>query len=141
MSWCGESGQAMVELALVAPLLLLFVLGTLLFGRLLQAKVGTIAAAREAARVVAEASAEGQGLSLAQQRALDVATGYGLSPGAFRVSIDDGDFARGGTVTVRTSYQVSIGDLPLAGRVVGAGAITVGATDRETIELYRARGP
>ena len=137
----GESGQAMLEIALVAPLLLLFVLGMLLFGRLLQARVGTIAAAREAARVVAEASAESAGLTLAQQRAVDVASGYGLATSRFQVSIDDGGFGRGGTVTVHTSYQVPIGDLPLTGRVVGGTAITVRATDQETIEMYRARGP
>ena len=42
----GEGGQALVEIALIAPILLLFVLGMLLFGRLLEARLGITAAAR-----------------------------------------------------------------------------------------------
>jgi Flp pilus assembly protein TadG len=135
----GEDGQALVELALVAPLVLSFLLGVLLFGRILGARAALSAAAREAARVVAEAPAEDTGVRLAQQRAVDVVTAYGLAPGRFRVTIDDDGFVRGGTVTVQTSYDVPIGDLPLAGRVIAGPTVSVRAVDRERIELYRAR--
>jgi Flp pilus assembly protein TadG len=137
----GEDGQAIVELALVAPVLLLFILGMVLFGRVLGARAAISAAAGEAARVDAEASAQGAGLALARQRAVDVIAGYGLSASRFSVTIDDGGFARGGTVTVQTSYSVPVFDLPLAGRVVGGPSVAVHATDREAIELYRARQP
>ena len=128
-------------MALVAPLLLLFLLGIVLFGRVLGARTAIIAAAGEAARVDAEASAQDAGLGLARQRAEDVIAGYGLSASRFSVTIDDGGFVRGGTVTVQTSYSVPIVDLPLAGPVIGGTAVTVHATDRERIELYRARQP
>lgn len=135
------SGQALVELALVAPLLLLFVLGMLLFGRIFQAKVAISAAGREAARTVAEASAESSGLSRAQQRAHDVIVGADLSVDRFQLTIDDGGFVRGGTVTVQTRYAVPVGDLPLIGQVIGGGSVTVSSTDQEMIEQYRAHTP
>jgi Flp pilus assembly protein TadG len=136
-----DEGQALLELALASPILLLFLLGMVLFGRVLQAKVATDAAAREAARAVAEASSEGEGVSLARRRAADVAAGYGLTAANLGVTIDDGGFVRGGTVTVRVSYAVPIGDLPLARQVLGAGGVAVSATDQEAIEMYRARDP
>lgn len=135
----SERGQALVELAIVAPVLLLFVLGIVLFGRIFEAKAGIAAAAREAARVYADSPAEGPGLTLAVQRAQDVARGYHLAPSGFRVSIDGGGFVRGGEVTVQTSYAVPAFDLPLAGRVVGGPYVTVRYTHREMIELYRSR--
>ena len=135
----GERGQALVELAIVAPVLLLFVLGIVLFGRVLEAKAGIAAAAREAARVYAESPAEGPGLTLAVQRAQDVARGYHLVPGGFQVSVDGGGFVRGDEVTVQTSYAVPVFDLPLAGPVVGGPYVTVRYTHREMIELYRSR--
>jgi Flp pilus assembly protein TadG len=137
----GEAGQAIVELALVAPVLLLFVLGMVLFGRVLGARAAISAAAGEAARVDAEASAQDAGLALARQRAEDVIAGYGLSSSRFSVTIDDGGFARGGSVTVQTSYSVPIFDVPLAGRVASGPSVAVHATDREQIQLYRARQP
>jgi hypothetical protein len=57
------------------------------------------------------------------------------------VTIDDGGFVRGGTVTVQTSYDVPLADLPLAGLLASGASVTVRAIDRERIELYRARQP
>lgn len=136
-----ETGQALAEVAMAAPVLLLFVLGIVLFGRVLTARIALSAAAAEAARVDAAASAPDDGLARARQRAEEVIVGYGLSLSQFAITIDDGGFLRGGTVTVRTSYTVPIVDLPLAGRVAAGPSVTVRATDRERIELYRARQP
>ncbi len=136
-----STGQALVEMAMAIPLLLLVILGTVLFGRVSGARAAVTAAAREAARVDAEASARDRGLSLARERAVDVITGYGLSASHFTITIDDGGFARGGTVTVRASYTVPILDLPRAEKVVRGPSVTVQAVDRERIEMYRARAP
>jgi Flp pilus assembly protein TadG len=135
------TGQALVEMAMALPLLLLFILGIVLFGRVFGARAAVTAAAREAARVDAEASARDRGLSLARERAVDVITGYGLSASHFTLTIDDGGFAHGGTVTAQASYTVPILDLPVAGKVVRGPSVTVQAVDRERIELYRARAP
>ena len=49
----SQKGQALVEFALVLPVLLILVLGSIDAGWLLYAKISTASAAREAARAVA----------------------------------------------------------------------------------------
>jgi hypothetical protein len=132
-------GQALLELALIIPVLLLLVAMTVLAGRVLQARAGIAAAGREAGRVYAESTGAGPGLTRAVSRARETAVGYRLSPERFGVEIDDPGFARGGAVTVRTEYAVPVGDIPLASAFAGGPVVTVRYEHRERIELYRSR--
>ena len=69
----GESGQALVEAALVIPVLLLLAFGVVMAGRVSHAKIAVQAAAREASRTLATASSEQAGLADALQTARSVA--------------------------------------------------------------------
>ena len=106
------SGQALVELAVVLPLLLLVALGGVEFARLALARTGldaaTAAAAASAARAPDAATAsKSAGLAFA-----GVAGGYGLN-GA-QVTIAGGSFQRGGRVTAtgRCTFALGFSGVP-----------------------------
>src|SRR5690348_4434115 len=88
-----QAGQALVELALVIPLLLLLTFGVVAVGRMIQAQMGVSAVVREAARVGASHLSASDGL----ERGQVVASGYGLSNGSLALTVG-GDFRRGGQV-------------------------------------------
>lgn len=131
----GESGQAMVEAALVLPVVLLIVFGVVMAGRLSHAKVAVQATAREASRALATASSEEQGLVDARERGQAVAEGYGLSEERLSLDVTSNGFQRGGTATAEVSYQVPLSDLPLLKMV----DVTVTSSHSERIDLYRSR--
>src|SRR6185312_1716856 len=71
----SESGEALLEIALVLPILLVLSMGMLDFGRAFHAKNIVDAAAREACRVAVVTAPD---VALAQQRASDVMAAAGL---------------------------------------------------------------
>ena len=131
----GERGQALVEAALVIPVLLLVAFGVVMAGRVSHAKVAVQAIAREASRELATAPSEDVGVSDALGTARSAADGYGLSQARLTVDVNSNGFERGGTATARVTYQVGLGDLPLLGRV----GVTVSSSHSERIDLYRSR--
>jgi len=131
----GESGSALIETALVIPVLLVLLAGIVMTGRVTHAQIAVQSVAREAARTVAVAPSESSGLLSAQERALATARGHGLSTERLSLSIDHGGFQRGGVVRADVSYPVSLGDLPLLGMV----EITVSSRHEARIDLYRSR--
>ena len=131
----SEAGQALVEAALVIPVLLLLAFGVVMVGRIAHAKVAVQAAAREAGRTLATASSESEGVAAALQSARSVAEGYGLSQSSLEVDVDSGGFQRGGVATAEVSYRVPLADLPRFDRV----EVTVSSTHAERIDLYRSR--
>ena len=139
VGWCkrvrGESGQALVEAALVIPVLLLLAFGVVMAGRVSHAKIAVQAAAREASRTLATASSEDEGLADALQTARSVAQGYDLSQERLTVSVESNGFQRGGTASAEVAYQVPLADLPLLNRL----EVTVSSTHSERIDLYRSR--
>jgi Flp pilus assembly protein TadG len=94
----GDSGEALVEMALVLPILLVLSLGMLDFGRAFHAKNIVDAAAREACRVAVVTAPD---VPLAQQRAADVMASAGLTGST---SVVGPDPARMVTVTVTTRF-------------------------------------
>ena len=130
-----ETGSAMVEVALVLPLLLVLAFGVVMVGRVTHAQVAVQSVAREAARTVAVAPSAPVGLASAEARAVAVAQGHGLAVDRLGVEIDPGGFERGGTVLTEATYEVQLGDLPLLG-VVG---VTVSSSHAERIDQYRSR--
>jgi len=129
-----QSGQALVELALVIPILLLLAFGVVAAGRVTQAQMGVSAVAREAARAAALASDSSQAAVDGMARGREVATGYSLGNGSLQLAVNAGGFSRGGTVQVSAHYTVSLADLPL----LGWAHITVGSTQLERVDLYRS---
>ena len=128
-------GQALLEAALVLPLLLLLAFGVVGVGRVTRAKMGVSAVAREAARVGALASDPGSALNQAQMEGQDVANGYQLTNGSLQLSVDLGDFSPGGQVQARAGYTIDLSDLPLLGWV----ELPVSSVHAERIDLYRSR--
>ncbi len=131
----GECGQALVEAALVIPVLLLLTFGVVMAGRVSHDKTAVQAAAREASRALATATSEQEGLAAAVEAARSVADGYGLSPERLTVNVESNGFQRGGTASAEVSYRVPLGDLPLLNRL----DLTVSSTHSERIDLYRSR--
>jgi len=131
----GQSGQALVEAALVIPVLLLLAFGVVMAGRVSHAKIAVQAAAREASRTLATASSEDEGLAEAFQTARSVAEGYDLSQERLTVNVESNGFQRGGTASAEITYRVPLADLPLLNRL----EVTVSSSHSERIDLYRSR--
>lgn len=130
-----ESGNAMIEAALVIPVVLVMVFGIVATGRVVQAQIAVQSVVREASRTLAVAPSLEDGLPAARARALAVASGQGLTPERLQLTVDPGTFARGGTVRTDASYPVTLGDLPLLGLV----EVTVSSSHEQRIEQYRSR--
>jgi Flp pilus assembly protein TadG len=135
-----QRAQAVLELALVLPLLLLLAFGSIGVGRVVQAQMAVSAAAREAARQAAlaplppggsasEAKREGEA------RGQSVASGYGLPAAA--VSVDATGFSAGSWVRADVTYAVSESDLPL----LKWTSFTLHDSHLERVDPYRSQTP
>jgi len=133
----NERGQALVEVTLVIPILLLLAFGVVAVGRVTDAQMGVSAVAREASRAAALANGPGAAASQGMTQGQKVAAGYHLGDGSLQLAVNAGNFVRGGTVQASARYTVSLGDLPL----LGWAHITVGSTHLERIDLYRSFWP
>lgn len=133
---CGlrEQGQALVELALVIPVLLILAFGVVGVGRVIQAQMAVSAVVREAARAAALANTPAQASSDGIARGQEVAAGYGLSAASLQLSVDPGSLTRGSAVQASAHYTVELGDLPL----LGWARVTVGSSHSERVDLYRS---
>ena len=131
----ADEGQALVEMALVLPMLLLLAFGVVAVGRVVQAQMGVNAVAREAARVAALAEEPGAAQARGLAAGYAAAAGYGLQNGTLRLVVNPGDMARGGRVTAQAAYAVSLGDLPL----LNWASVGVSSTHDERVDLYRSR--
>ena len=124
-----RAGQSLVELALVLPLLLFLAFAAIGAGRVVQARMGVAAVAREAAR----AGAQGLTANAGRVRGEAVASGYALTNGSLGLMVDGGRFEPGGRVTSVTTYEVRFDDLPL----LSWAHIHVRGEAWEAIDLYR----
>lgn len=100
-----RKGQAMVEFALVLPILLLILLGIVDFGRILNEHLTVTAAAREGARSAAVMNTDATVTGVVQQAASSLKTDGNpltitISPSPARVS--------GSPVTVEVKHDVEI---------------------------------
>ena len=135
----SERGTAAVELALLAPVLVVLMALVTAAGRMVETKSAVLSVAREAARIAAEApnavAAHDAAIATAQQ----AAEGLGLDPARLSIVQDPHGFARGSPYEVSVSYQVSMADLPGLGLL--PGSVTLGAEHAELIDTYRSRSP
>jgi hypothetical protein len=131
----SETGNALVETALVLPVLLLLAVGMVGVGRLTHAQLGVAAVAREAARAAALADTPADALAHGSIRGREVAGGYGLDKDALHLRLDVSEFRRGGQIRVDARYDVVLGALPLLEWVRASTA----STHVERVEPYRSR--
>lgn len=132
-----QTGQALVELALVAPLLLFLGFGVLAVGRIAQAHMAVSAVADEAALAAAGANSADAAAAAGIRRGQQVASGYDLTVGALGLSVDARDFSRGGQVRATARYTVSLQDLPL----LSWAKIPIVSTHVAPIDAYRSDWP
>ena len=128
-------GQALIETALVIPMLLVLAFGVVGVGRVTQAQLAVSAAAREAARVGALADDAAQAREQGRSQGEKVAQGYGLTGDSFTITVDAGSFERGGKVRAAARYEVALDDLPL----LSWARVPVASEHVERIDLYRSR--
>jgi Flp pilus assembly protein TadG len=125
-----ERGQTAVEFALVAPIMIVLVLGIMQFGVAFHNYVTITDAARAGARQAIIARLAGGDFTAAQQ-AVRTAAG-GLDQSSLLVTVDDPTpTTAGSTVTVTASYPYSI-SIPLLGLTVVNGNLN--ATAKEQLE-------
>ncbi len=111
----GERGQALLEFALTAPLLLLMLLGLIEFGHALNSYLVVVSAARDGARLGAKGSddasiraminSETNHLTDAGRPALDANADCSNSGGGVCITPSQGSRTAGGPVTVEVCYD------------------------------------
>ena len=132
----AERGQALVETALVLPVLLLLAFGVVGVARGGHTQMAVGAVAREAARAGALATSPADAADTASVRAHDVARGYGLELERLRLDVDPGAFRRGDRVRAVARYEVVLSDLPL----LSWTRVDLSVQHAEPIDPYRSRG-
>jgi hypothetical protein len=134
-----ERGSSIVEFAVIGTLVFgALVQAIVLFGQLHRATLATSAAAREYGRAVVLAESE---IDAARRGALvteQAARNHGLGPSALRPEVE-GLRVRGGVLTVRVRTDVPLFRLPFIGSVWPTVAVPVHATHAVQIDRYRSR--
>ncbi|MBB3084705.1 TadE/TadG family type IV pilus assembly protein [Geodermatophilus sabuli] len=136
----GERGSVSVELALLAPALLLLLSFAVLAGRTVVAEAAVAEAARAAAREASLARDAGTAAALAGAQAQQTLAAQDLRCQQVSVDVDTAGFAappgQPGDVTVTIACVVGLVDLLAPGL---PGAVTVGATFTSPVDAYRER--
>jgi hypothetical protein len=131
-----RTAQALVELALVLPVVLVLVFGTIGISRYVQTSVAVIAVAHEAARAGALASSPAEAVDRMRERAASVAPGLGLTPESVKLSWDVARFGSSpGEVEAIVEYPLDFADVPIVG---GLLPTAVHATHVEWVDPFRS---
>jgi hypothetical protein len=131
-----HSAQALVETALVLPLVLVLLFGTVALSRLVQAQTAIIAVAHESARAGALARSPDDAVDRMRRRMELVAAGLGLDSRALSFDWDVSRFAAvRGQVMTTVRYTVDLHDLPLLGWTASP---TVQAQHVEWVDPFRS---
>lgn len=107
----NNRGQAIVEMALVLPIILLIMAGTIEFGRILHQYIVVTAAAREGARSAAVRNDDTTVINTAKAAAVSI------DRGQLNISIDPALRSRGDAVRVTVTNYVTI-NIPLISRLL-----------------------
>jgi len=127
-------GQALLELALCAPVVLVLALGTAAGVEVASARAGLEAATQAAAQAAARAPNALAATAAANARFRGVISGYPVRSATLTLSV--GDFARGGIVAASSSATI---DLEWAAFLLLPGQITLHSEVRIQLEPWRSR--
>ena len=123
-----ENGQAVVEFAVILPVLLLILFAILQFGVVFNNYIQVTAAAREGARKAAVSRSLGTSAAETAATAAAKAAAPGLKQSSIAVSYPNNpSFAQGSDVSVKVTYPYSIS---LLGIIVKSGQLSSTTTMR-----------
>ena len=111
----GEEGGAAVEVAIVAPVLIIMLLFVVGLGRLASTREVVDGAARDAAREASIRRSPGRAAVEADAIARETLAGRDVTCRDLAVDVDTSDFRPGGTVVVEVACTVSLSDVALSG--------------------------
>lgn len=132
--------RGVIGFELLPFLILVFVIGTLVFAQawvVLDAKLATNSAAREATRTFVEQPAgtpNGQAIGAALSAGHRAATGHETSRATAVTLVSGGRLERCARVTFEATQTIAMLTLPFVG---GAGSMTVRSTHTEIVDPYR----
>lgn len=129
-----ERGQAVLEAAIILPVILLLVFGVLGVERVLHAEAAVQVVAHDAARMAALANSPDGAVQQGEAAGLATAGTERLDPADFALTVNAQDFRRGGQVISHAQYVVHFRDLPL----LGWASLPVDSTNRQPVDRYRA---
>ena len=130
----GDTGSVTVELVLVTPLFILFLLFVVALGRLASSRIDVSGAAAQAARAASIARDPGDATAAAEQTATAALADENITCANLAVSTNTSGFVAGGTVSVTITCHVDLADL--AGlRLPASTAVT--STAVSSIDTYR----
>jgi Flp pilus assembly protein TadG len=133
-----QSGQALVEWAASAFVLLLFGLSILAVGQIVAEYMAVRAAATQAAFAAARAPNDQDAQIAGTQVAREAVRGSQVQD--FQITIDTGGFQRGGILTATATGCVSLDAFPIASQFLGR-CPPLHWQSRALIEPYRSRAP
>jgi len=131
-----QAGQALVEWALSAFVLMLFAFGVIAVGQIVGEDMAVRAAATQAAYAAARAPSASAAQKAGHDAAMQATQGSQLQD--FEVTVDAAGFQRGGTLTVITHAYVNLAAFPIISDVLGRRVPLIW-TSHALIEPYRSR--
>ncbi len=131
-----QSGQAVVEWAASAFVLLLFVLGILAVGQIGGENMAVRSAATQAAFAAARAPSAADAEQVAGQAAAEAMAGSQVQD--FKLTVDLAGFQRGGILTVTAEGYLNLSEFPIVSQVLGQ-RVKLSWQSRALIEPYRSR--
>lgn len=134
----GERGASIVELSVLGTLIFgVLVQAIVLFGTLHRATLATSAAARELGRVVVLADSEQEATMHGAQVVEQAARNHGMPAGSLRLAVE-GRRGRGELLRVRVATTVPVVRIPFVGAVLPGLAVPVEATHVVMVDRYRS---
>jgi Flp pilus assembly protein TadG len=121
----------------LTPVLLVLAMGSLVFGRVTEARQQVVEAARAGAEAAAILPTVGTAQWVGSMNAVIDLIGRTHTCAHVAISVDTGDFVPGGTVTVHVACQVLLSDLAFPG-VPGSTVVQAAAT--APLDPYRSVG-
>ncbi len=129
----GERGSMAVEIVLLAPVMMAFMMLVVAGGRYVAVRGDIEAASRDAVRAASLERTQGAG----QAAAVDTAIAALQHPDQCQNAALTGNFVSGGTITVTITCEVSYDGLGLIG-LPGSKSVTISSS--APIDLYRRTG-
>lgn len=132
--WAPERGSATVELVILTPVLILFLLLYLGFGRITRAEQLVDDAAAQAARAATLNYLDpGQARAAAEQAATQALTAGGLACASDQITVQTGDDRPGGSITVHLACHADLSQAVAAGL---PGSVTLTASSTSPVDVY-----